>query len=72
MGRIIRIAFRGRKRASGAIRTDHRQEDRDEDSRDEQKCRTKGREKPLTIFVAEPLPWWWLRQPDVGTKKLLN
>jgi hypothetical protein len=46
MGRVIRIAFRGRKRVGGAIRRDHGQEDRSEDSCDEQKCRTRGREKP--------------------------
>jgi hypothetical protein len=46
MGRVIRIAFRGRKRVGGAIGRDHGQKDRDEDSRDEQECRTKGREKP--------------------------
>jgi hypothetical protein len=46
MGRVIRIAFRGRKRVGGAIGRDHGQEDRDEDCWDKQKCRTKGREKP--------------------------
>jgi hypothetical protein len=45
MGRVIRIAFLGRKRVGRATRRDHGQEDRDEDSRDEQKCRTKWCEK---------------------------
>ena len=52
MGGVIRIAFRGRKRVGGAIGRDHRQEDREEDGWDEQKCRTKGREKPQGGMLA--------------------
>jgi len=52
MGRVIRIAFQGRKRVGGAIGRNHRQEDRDEDCWDEQKCRTKGREKPQGGMLA--------------------
>lgn len=46
MGWVIRIAFRCRKQVGGAIRSDHGQENPNEDSRGEQKCRARRREKP--------------------------